>query len=250
MNAAEVQSLIETGLPGASARYSRGLQSSIRGPSWWPGLPRQAAARQRHRWSTARSANAWAARSTRCHHAGAETAAKRPSRPPRNRSWTRSDPAAARPRRRGADLRRQERRAADPRARAARGRAGHVGNVPHLHGRDDHDELLGRMGVSVTIDDEHEHRGRAAHDQASMSRRTSWCKTMRASILVLGPLVARFGKADVSLPGGCAIGSRPVNMHIDGLQATGRRDHDRERLHPRARRRVCAARASCSKRSR
>src|SRR3982751_4912527 len=46
-------------------------------------------------------------------------------------------------------------------------------------------------------------------------------KTMRASILVLGPLVARFGAADVSLPGGCAIGSRPGNLHIKGLQALG-----------------------------
>ena len=46
-------------------------------------------------------------------------------------------------------------------------------------------------------------------------------KTMRASILVLGPLVARFGEADVSLPGGCAIGSRPVNLHVQGLQAMG-----------------------------
>src|SRR6185312_883608 len=46
-------------------------------------------------------------------------------------------------------------------------------------------------------------------------------KTMRASILVLGPLVARWGKADVSLPGGCAIGARPVNLHVAGLQAMG-----------------------------
>src|SRR4029450_8896436 len=46
-------------------------------------------------------------------------------------------------------------------------------------------------------------------------------KTMRASILVLGPLLARFGKADVSLPGGCAIGARPVNIHVDGLRQLG-----------------------------
>src|SRR5438045_9766747 len=46
-------------------------------------------------------------------------------------------------------------------------------------------------------------------------------KTMRASILVLGPLVARYGRADVSLPGGCAIGARPVNIHVAGLQAMG-----------------------------
>jgi UDP-N-acetylglucosamine 1-carboxyvinyltransferase (EC 2.5.1.7) len=46
-------------------------------------------------------------------------------------------------------------------------------------------------------------------------------KTMRASILVLGPLLARFGEAVVSLPGGCAIGARPVNLHIEGLKAMG-----------------------------
>jgi UDP-N-acetylglucosamine 1-carboxyvinyltransferase len=50
---------------------------------------------------------------------------------------------------------------------------------------------------------------------------------MRASILVLGPLVARFGQADVSLPGGCAIGSRPVNLHVPGLQAMGAELHGR-----------------------
>ena len=59
-------------------------------------------------------------------------------------------------------------------------------------------------------------------------------KTMRASILVLGPLLARFGEATVSLPGGCAIGSRPVDLHIKGLQAMGAEIADRARLHPRA----------------
>ena len=59
---------------------------------------------------------------------------------------------------------------------------------------------------------------------------------MRASILVLGPLLARFGHADVSLPGGCAIGSRPVEQHIGGLQALGADIHGRERLHQGARR--------------
>ena len=57
---------------------------------------------------------------------------------------------------------------------------------------------------------------------------------MRASILVLGPLVARFGEARVSLPGGCAIGARPVDQHIKGLQAMGADDRDRARLHHRA----------------
>ena len=50
-------------------------------------------------------------------------------------------------------------------------------------------------------------------------------KTMRAAILVLGPLLARFGQADVSLPGGCAIGARPVNIHVAGLQAMGAQIH-------------------------
>ena len=57
-------------------------------------------------------------------------------------------------------------------------------------------------------------------------------KTMRASILVLGPLLARHGEARVSLPGGCAIGARPVNLHVAGLEAMGARDRDRGRLHP------------------
>src|SRR5690349_25031602 len=81
-------------------------------------------------------------------------------------------------------------------------------------------ELLGRMGVSVTIDE----KMRIEIDPTT----TRECfapyelvKTMRASILVLGPLLARFGKADVSLPGGCAIGARPVNIHVAGLQAMG-----------------------------
>src|SRR5690349_5432389 len=81
-------------------------------------------------------------------------------------------------------------------------------------------ELLGRMGVSVTIDE----KMRIEIDPTT----TRECfapydlvKTMRASILVLGPLLARFGEADVSLPGGCAIGARPVDLHLQGLMAMG-----------------------------
>ena len=95
-----------------------------------------------------------------------------------------------------------------------------IGNVPHLHDVTTMIELLGRMGVSVTVD---EHM-RIEVDATSLREPFAayeLVKTMRASILVLGPLVARFGKADVSLPGGCAIGARPVNIHVAGLQALG-----------------------------
>jgi UDP-N-acetylglucosamine 1-carboxyvinyltransferase len=81
-------------------------------------------------------------------------------------------------------------------------------------------ELLGRMGVSVTIDD----RMRVEVDASTTSMFVApyeLVRTMRASIVVLGPLLARFGTADVSLPGGCAIGARPVNIHVDGLRAMG-----------------------------
>jgi UDP-N-acetylglucosamine 1-carboxyvinyltransferase len=95
-----------------------------------------------------------------------------------------------------------------------------VGNVPHLHDVTTMIELLGRMGVGVTIDD----KMRIEVDTAGIKHFSApyeLVKTMRASILVLGPLVARFGEAEVSLPGGCAIGSRPVNLHIAGLEAMG-----------------------------
>ena len=95
-----------------------------------------------------------------------------------------------------------------------------IGNVPHLRDVTTMIELLGRMGAGVTIDE----RMRIEVDPLS-TRETfapyELVKTMRAAVLVLGPLVARFGKADVSLPGGCAIGARPVNIHVAGLQAMG-----------------------------
>ncbi|MFA7593304.1 MAG: UDP-N-acetylglucosamine 1-carboxyvinyltransferase [Thiohalobacteraceae bacterium] len=95
-----------------------------------------------------------------------------------------------------------------------------VGNVPHLHDVTTTMELLGRMGVSLVVDEKMniEADPRTIHD---FSAPYDLVKTMRASILVLGPLVARYGRADVSLPGGCAIGSRPVNLHVKGLQALG-----------------------------
>jgi UDP-N-acetylglucosamine 1-carboxyvinyltransferase len=95
-----------------------------------------------------------------------------------------------------------------------------ISNVPHLHDVTTTMELLGQMGVSLEIDE----RMRINIDPRTTNRYFApydLVKTMRASILVLGPLVARFGEADVSLPGGCAIGSRPVDLHIKGLQALG-----------------------------
>lgn len=95
-----------------------------------------------------------------------------------------------------------------------------VGNVPHLHDITTTLELLGRMGVSLTIDE----RSGVEIDPSTLTETEApydLVKTMRASILVLGPLLAKFGKADVSLPGGCAIGSRPVDLHIRGLEQMG-----------------------------
>ncbi len=95
-----------------------------------------------------------------------------------------------------------------------------IANVPHLHDVTTMIELLGRMGVSVTIDE----KMRIEVDPTTIRDQIApyeLVKTMRASILVLGPLLARYGSADVSLPGGCAIGARPVNIHVAGLQAMG-----------------------------
>lgn len=93
-------------------------------------------------------------------------------------------------------------------------------NVPHLKDVTTMLSLLQMMGVQVTLDDSLTVEIDAA-DIASFEAPYDLVKTMRASILVLGPLVARFGEADVSLPGGCAIGARPVNLHVAGLQAMG-----------------------------
>ncbi|GMR07937.1 MAG: UDP-N-acetylglucosamine 1-carboxyvinyltransferase [Gammaproteobacteria bacterium] len=95
-----------------------------------------------------------------------------------------------------------------------------ISNVPHLHDITTTMELLGQMGVSLTVDE----RMNIEMDTTSVDNLYApyeLVKTMRASILVLGPMLAHYGKADVSLPGGCAIGARPVNMHISGLQAMG-----------------------------
>ncbi len=93
-------------------------------------------------------------------------------------------------------------------------------NVPHLHDVTTMIELLGCLGVEVIVDDE--------MNVEVLGGSLSGCrapyevvKTMRASFTVLGPLLARYGRAEVSLPGGCAIGSRPVDQHLKGLAALG-----------------------------
>ena len=95
-----------------------------------------------------------------------------------------------------------------------------IGNVPHLHDVTTTMELLGQMGVQLVLDEKMkvqiDARGVDSHIAPY-----ELVRTMRASILVLGPLLARFGEAEVSLPGGCAIGSRPVDQHIRGLRALG-----------------------------
>ena len=95
-----------------------------------------------------------------------------------------------------------------------------IGNIPHLHDVTTTMELLGRMGVDLMVDE----RMNIEVDCAAIRELFApydLVKSMRASILVLGPMLARFGKAVVSLPGGCAIGSRPVNLHIEGLAKMG-----------------------------
>ena len=95
-----------------------------------------------------------------------------------------------------------------------------IHNVPHLHDITTTMELLGRMGVDLTIDEKLSIEINPTTIK-ELYAPYELVKTMRASILVLGPLVAKYGKAEVSLPGGCAIGSRPVNLHIMGLEAMG-----------------------------
>ena len=95
-----------------------------------------------------------------------------------------------------------------------------ISNIPHLHDITTTMELLGRLGVKLQVDEKLSIEADAS-EITSVVAPYELVRTMRASILVLGPLLARFGKAEVSLPGGCAIGSRPVNLHIKGLEAMG-----------------------------
>jgi UDP-N-acetylglucosamine 1-carboxyvinyltransferase len=95
-----------------------------------------------------------------------------------------------------------------------------ISNVPHLRDVTTTITLLQSMGAAVTFDD----KLNVEVDVSRVNERRApyeLVKTMRASILVLGPLLTRFGEADVSLPGGCAIGARPVNLHVKGLQSMG-----------------------------
>ena len=93
-------------------------------------------------------------------------------------------------------------------------------NVPHLNDITTMIELLGALGAEVAVDES----GVLCMTAAALSSRRApyeLVKTMRASILVMGPLLARFGRAEVSFPGGCAIGSRPVDLHLKGFEAMG-----------------------------
>lgn len=95
-----------------------------------------------------------------------------------------------------------------------------IGNLPHLHDVTTMINLLGTMGVDVIMGEDYAIEVNANNIKTLVAP-YELVKTMRASILVLGPLVARFGEAQVSLPGGCAIGSRPVDIHLSGLEAMG-----------------------------
>ena len=103
-----------------------------------------------------------------------------------------------------------------------------IGNVPHLHDVVTTAKLLAELGAGITIDEgtlgSGDKRGGMVIDPTTVHSHVApyeLVRTMRASVLVLGPLLAKYGAAEVSLPGGCAIGSRPVDLHIKGLQALG-----------------------------
>ncbi|MEP6633866.1 MAG: UDP-N-acetylglucosamine 1-carboxyvinyltransferase, partial [Luteimonas sp.] len=97
-----------------------------------------------------------------------------------------------------------------------------IGNVPHLHDVVTTAKLLAELGAGIVTDNT-PHGGMTVDPTTVHSHVAPYelVRTMRASVLVLGPLLAKFGAAEVSLPGGCAIGSRPVDLHIKGLQALG-----------------------------
>ena len=111
-----------------------------------------------------------------------------------------------------------------------------IGNIPHLHDITTTMELLGLMGSELMLDE----RMNIEVNNCNLSRLYApyeLVKTMRASILVLGPLLSRYGQAQVSLPGGCSIGSRPVDLHLKGLSAMGAEiEVDDGYIHARARR--------------
>lgn len=95
-----------------------------------------------------------------------------------------------------------------------------ISNIPHLQDVTTIVNLLGQLGVRITLDERSNIEVDSSHLD-SFQAPYELVRTMRASILVLGPLLSRFGRAEVSLPGGCAIGTRPVDQHLKGLQAMG-----------------------------
>jgi UDP-N-acetylglucosamine 1-carboxyvinyltransferase len=95
-----------------------------------------------------------------------------------------------------------------------------ISNVPHLKDVTTMMELLGQFGAKLVVDEKMNVQVDAT-DVTDLVAPYELVKTMRASILVLGPLLARFGEADVSLPGGCAIGTRPVDLHLKALKSMG-----------------------------
>ncbi len=95
-----------------------------------------------------------------------------------------------------------------------------IGNIPHLHDITTTMELLGCMGVELSVDEKLNIEVNSSTIN-KLEAPYELVRTMRSSILVLGPLLARFGQADVSLPGGCAIGARPVDIHLNGLEKMG-----------------------------
>jgi len=96
----------------------------------------------------------------------------------------------------------------------------HLSNIPHLHDVTTMVSLLGQLGAKITLDERSNIEIDASH-LVSTHAPYELVRTMRASVLVLGPLLSRFGRAEVSLPGGCAIGTRPVDQHLKGMQAMG-----------------------------
>src|SRR3990167_8772894 len=95
-----------------------------------------------------------------------------------------------------------------------------ISNIPHLQDVTTIVSLLGQMGARITLDERSNIEVDANHLK-SFHAPYELVRTMRASVLVLGPLLSRFGQAEVSLPGGCAIGTRPVDQHLKGMQAMG-----------------------------
>ena len=121
-------------------------------------------------------------------------------------------------------------------------------NLPRLADVDSFGHLLNQLGVSTTVEGARQERFRPGDDASAPARSASTVapydivRKMRASILVLGPLLARAGEATVSLPGGCAIGNRPIDLHLKALRGARRGDRAGRRLceGDRARRAACA----------